>query len=175
MHCSTPGFLVLHYLPEFAQTHVHWVNDAIQPSHPLSPPSPLALNLSLFSLLPSVFQSFSHGSKVHSFNSSSGVVCELGAGNSLGYRGPPQGTLLGGWRAAWVSAPTLPSSMCACAGHPSPAIFSSPKWAQWKNVQNIFSIVALWIGSTILILWTDVWKSSMETFLMMNIDKEEHS
>ena len=40
------GFPVLHYLPEFAQTHVHWVNDAIQPSHPLSSPSPSALNLS---------------------------------------------------------------------------------------------------------------------------------
>ena len=39
--CSTPGFPVLHYLPEFAQTHVHWVEDAIQPSHPLLPPSPL--------------------------------------------------------------------------------------------------------------------------------------
>ena len=39
MDCRTPGFSVLHYLPEFAQTHVHWVNDAIQPSHPLlSPP-----------------------------------------------------------------------------------------------------------------------------------------
>ena len=34
---STPGFPVLHYLPEFAQIHVHWVSDAIQPSHPLSP------------------------------------------------------------------------------------------------------------------------------------------
>ena len=33
MDCSTPGFPVLHYLPEFAQTHVHWVGDAIQPSH----------------------------------------------------------------------------------------------------------------------------------------------
>ena len=32
--CSTPTFPVLHYLPEFAQTHVHWVDDAIQPSHP---------------------------------------------------------------------------------------------------------------------------------------------
>ena len=40
MDCSTAGFPVLHCLPEFAQTHVHWVNDAIQPSHPLSPPSP---------------------------------------------------------------------------------------------------------------------------------------
>ena len=43
--CSTPGFPVLHYLTEFAQTHVHWVSDAIQPSHSLSPPSP-AFNLS---------------------------------------------------------------------------------------------------------------------------------
>ena len=34
--CSTSGFPVLHYLPEFAQTHVHWVSDAIQPSHPHS-------------------------------------------------------------------------------------------------------------------------------------------
>ena len=38
MDCSTPGFLVLHYLPEFAQTCVHWVSNAIHPSHPLSPP-----------------------------------------------------------------------------------------------------------------------------------------
>ena len=45
MNCSTPGFPVLHYLQEFAQTHVYWVCDAIQPSHPLSPPLP-ALNLS---------------------------------------------------------------------------------------------------------------------------------
>ena len=34
---SIPGFCVLHYLPEFAQTHVHWVGDAIQPSHPVTP------------------------------------------------------------------------------------------------------------------------------------------
>ena len=46
MDFSTPGFPVLHYLLEFAQTHVHWVGDAIQPSHPLLPSSPLAFNLS---------------------------------------------------------------------------------------------------------------------------------
>ena len=46
MNCSIPGFPVLHCFPEFAQTHVHWVGNAIQPSHPLSPPSPPALNLS---------------------------------------------------------------------------------------------------------------------------------
>ena len=45
---SMPGFPVLHHLPEFAQTHVHWVSDAIQPSHPLFPP---------FFHLPSIFSS----------------------------------------------------------------------------------------------------------------------
>ena len=53
MDCSTPGFLVHHQLPEFTQTHVHWVGDAIQPSHPLS---------SLF-LLPLIFPSISIFSK----------------------------------------------------------------------------------------------------------------
>ena len=37
MDCSTPGFPVLHYLLEFAQTHIHWLGDAIQPSHPVVP------------------------------------------------------------------------------------------------------------------------------------------
>ena len=46
MDCSMPGFPVLYHFLEFAQTHFHWVSDCIQPSHPLSPPSPLALNLS---------------------------------------------------------------------------------------------------------------------------------
>ena len=44
MNCSTPGLPVHHQLPEFTQTHVHWVSDAIQPSHPLSSPSPPAPN-----------------------------------------------------------------------------------------------------------------------------------
>ena len=43
MDCSTPGFPVLHYLPELAQTHVHLLSDDIQPAHPLS--SPLLLLL----------------------------------------------------------------------------------------------------------------------------------
>ena len=43
---DTPGFPVHHQLPEFIQTHVHWVCDAIQPSHPLSSPPPPAFNLS---------------------------------------------------------------------------------------------------------------------------------
>ena len=46
MDCNTPGLSVYHQLSEFTQTHVHWVGDAIQPSHPLSSPSPPAFNLS---------------------------------------------------------------------------------------------------------------------------------
>ena len=46
--CRRPGFAVCHYLLEFAQVHVHWVGDAIQPSHPLPPSSPFAFNLSQY-------------------------------------------------------------------------------------------------------------------------------
>ena len=46
MDCSTPGLPVHHQLPEFTQTHGHWVGDAIQPPHPLSSPSPPIFNLS---------------------------------------------------------------------------------------------------------------------------------
>ena len=46
MDCSIPGFPVLHYLLEFAQTCVHWVSDVLQPSHTLPPPSPPAFSLS---------------------------------------------------------------------------------------------------------------------------------
>ena len=60
MDCSTPGFPVLHQLLELTQIHVHEVGDAIQPSHPLSCPSPPALNLSqykgLFKLVSSLHQ-----------------------------------------------------------------------------------------------------------------------
>ena len=53
MDYSTPGFPVFHSLPEFAQTHIHWVNDAIQPSHPLRPllllPSEIFPRIKVFS------------------------------------------------------------------------------------------------------------------------------
>ena len=45
MDCSMPGLPVHHQLPDFTQTHIHWVGDAIQPSHPLSFSSPPAFNL----------------------------------------------------------------------------------------------------------------------------------
>ena len=46
MDCSMLGFSVLYHLPEFAQTHVHWVSDVIQPFHPISSPSPPVFSLS---------------------------------------------------------------------------------------------------------------------------------
>ena len=52
MNLSTPGLPVHQQLPEFTQTHVHRVSDAIQPSHPLSSPSPAAPNLSQHQSLP---------------------------------------------------------------------------------------------------------------------------
>ena len=60
MDCSMPGLPIDHQLPEFIQTYVHWVGDAIQPSHPLLSPSPPAFNLSqhqgLFQWVSSSFQ-----------------------------------------------------------------------------------------------------------------------
>ena len=64
MDCSTPGFPVHHQLLELAQIHIHWVGDAIQPSHPLLSPSPPAFNLSQHQGL-FMWVSFSHqGGKV---------------------------------------------------------------------------------------------------------------
>ena len=51
MDCSTPGLPVCHQLPEFTQTYVHWVSDVIQPSHPLSSPSPPAFSFSQHQVL----------------------------------------------------------------------------------------------------------------------------
>ena len=57
--CSMPGFPVPHHLLEFTQVHVHWVRDAIQPSHPLSPPSPSAFYVSQHQVQ-SFINTFSH-------------------------------------------------------------------------------------------------------------------
>ena len=46
MNCSKPGLSVHHQLSQFTQTHIHWISDAIQPSHPVSSPSPPAFSLS---------------------------------------------------------------------------------------------------------------------------------
>ena len=61
MNRSTPGLPVHHQLPEFTQTHVHWIHDAIQPAHPLSSPSPPAPNPSQHqSLKPLEYKTWHH-------------------------------------------------------------------------------------------------------------------
>ena len=67
MDCSRPGIPVLHYLLDFAQIHMHWVDDAIQPSHPLPPLSPHALNLSQYQSFP-VSQLFESDCQRWNFN-----------------------------------------------------------------------------------------------------------
>ena len=67
MDCSMPGLPVHHQLLEFTQTHVHWVGDAIQPSHPLSSPSPPAFNLSQHQGLFQWFTSLHQVAKVLEF------------------------------------------------------------------------------------------------------------
>ena len=67
MNHSTPGLPVHHQLPEFTQTHVHQVGDAIQLSHPLSSPSPPAFNLSQHQSLFQLVSSSHHVAKVLEF------------------------------------------------------------------------------------------------------------
>ena len=67
MDCSMPGFPDLHHLTEFAQTHIHWVSDAIQPSHPLLSRSPPTFNLSQHQGLFKWVSSSHHVAKVLEF------------------------------------------------------------------------------------------------------------
>ena len=67
MDCSTAGFLVHHQLPQFTQNHVHWVGGAIQPSHPLSSPSPPTFNLSQHQGFFQMSQFFTSGGQVLEF------------------------------------------------------------------------------------------------------------
>ena len=74
MNHSMPGFLVHHQLPEFTQTHVHWIGDAIQLSHPLSSPSLTALNLSQNQGLFQISQLFASGVQSIGVSASTSVL-----------------------------------------------------------------------------------------------------
>ena len=74
MDRSTPGLPVHHHLPEFTQTHVHRVSDAIQPSHPRSPPSPPAFNLSQHQGLFQMSQFFASGGQSIGVSASASVL-----------------------------------------------------------------------------------------------------
>ena len=74
MDCSLPGFPVHHQLPEFVQTHVHQVGDAIQPSYPLSSPSPPAFNISQHQGLFQMSQFFASGGQSIGVSASASVL-----------------------------------------------------------------------------------------------------
>ena len=74
MNCRTPGLPVHHQLPEFAQTYVHWVGDAIQPSHPLSALVPPALNLSQHQGIFPMNRLFASGSQSIEVSASTSVL-----------------------------------------------------------------------------------------------------
>jgi len=72
--CSMPGLSVHHQFPEFTQTHVYWVGDAIQPSHPLFSPSPPAFNLSQHQGLLKWVSSSHQVAEVSAFRASTSVL-----------------------------------------------------------------------------------------------------
>ena len=74
MDCSTPGFPVHHQLLELAQTHIHWVSDAIQPSHSLSSPSPPNFSLFLASGSFQMSQFFASGGQSIGVSASASVL-----------------------------------------------------------------------------------------------------
>ena len=87
MDCNMPGFPVLHHLPEFAQTHVHWVSDAIQPCYPLLLPSPPALSLSEHHGLFQWVDSSHQAAKYWSFHFTSGLPMNIQDWFPLGWTG----------------------------------------------------------------------------------------
>ena len=87
MNCSTPDLPVHHQLLEFTQTHVHWVGDAIQPFHPLSSPSPPALNLSQHQGLFQWVNSASGGQNIGVSASASGLPMNTQDWSPLGWTG----------------------------------------------------------------------------------------
>ena len=119
MDCSTPGFPVHHQLPELAQTHVHWVSDAIQSSHPLSSPSPPAFNLSQHQ---SLFQWVSSSHQFSSVQFSRSVVSDSLWPHGLQHAGLPcpsptpracsNSCPSSWWRHPTVSSSLIPFSSC---------------------------------------------------------------
>ena len=87
MDCSMPGFPVLHYVPEFAQTHIHWVSDATQSSHPLLPPSPPALSFPTSGSFPMSQLFASGGQRIGASASASVLPMNIQSWFSLGLTG----------------------------------------------------------------------------------------
>ena len=151
MACSTPGFPVLLYLLELAQTHVPWVNAAIQPTHPLSSPSPHAFNLSQH-------QSFSkesalciRWSKYWSFSISPSNECSE----------------LISFRMDWFDLLTVQGTLKSLLQHHSwkPSVLQR---SAWPSVKSQCPVVGFTLGLSVpmsasLLKWS--WKSYIKSFI----------
>ena len=88
LNCTMPGFPVLHYVPEFAQTHVHWISDAIQPSHPLLSPSlPVLKSFPGSGSCPMSWRFTSGGQSIGASASSSALPVNIQGWHPLGLTG----------------------------------------------------------------------------------------
>ena len=101
MDCSTPGFPVNHLRLELAQTHVHRVSDVIQPSHPLSSPSPPAYNLSQYQGFFSMGQFLASG------------------GQSIGVSAPASVLTMTSFRMDWVDLLAVQGTLRSLLQHQS--------------------------------------------------------
>ena len=118
MDCSMPGFPVLHYLSELAQTHVHWASDAIQPSHLLLSPSPA------FNLSQEEQKSLLHKTWNHWIAQANRCWCQLHAS----FLHIPHLIL---WDVLWVlfSPPLLSQGIATTSELPSPGLSYHHLWA----------------------------------------------
>ena len=131
MDCSMPDFLVYHQLLELAQTHVHWVGNAIQPSHPLLSPSPPAFNLSQHQGL-FKWASFSHQmAKVLEF--------QFSITPSNEYSGPVT------WRIDWFDLLAVQGTLKNLPQHHSSKAEISQikevKWVRHKQTLSVFTFI----------------------------------
>ena len=138
MDYSMPGFPVLHCLPECTQTHVHWVNDAIQLSHSLSPPSPFAFNLSQHQRFVQRVSSLHHVAKVLELplqHQSSQWIFRIDE-YSL------EGLMLGqfypfpGWMQQPHNCPVPTTLTCATSSHSPPTFIQQSQTDQVSSCSN---------------------------------------
>ena len=147
MDCSTPGVPVLHCLSKFVQTHVHWIDDAIQPSHLLLPTSPPALNLSQHQCLSSELALCISGQRIGASASTSVLPVNIQDWFPLGWTGlisllskasqesspTPQFKSIDSSALSPLYSPTLTSILDCWKNHIS--------WTIWTFVGSVMSLL----------------------------------
>ena len=123
LYCSMPGFPVLHCFPEFAEIHVHWVSDAIQPWHPLSSPSPPDFSLSQHQGVSNELALCIRWPKYWSFNFSIGPSSEYPGSISVSVIGIKWSNACEALTGLWHSVQTLEGNLSSPLPSQSGKIF----------------------------------------------------